>query len=185
MLKQASYSANSPQIYLQASPFLQITPIEKFCGLPQRTNCMLLQAWATEPAICRKKLYVATNLKGEIMTRFLLMAIAVPALTIFVSCETATAQHFHRHAGHRGRITYAAPVYSYAPVYRTAYVQPVYVQPVYVQPAYVQPAYGYNSGISINIGPSYGGSYYSGRPAYIGRQIGGFGHHHHRHHHHY
>jgi len=137
----------------------------------------------------KKRRYSSTNLKGEIMTRFLLMAIAVPALAMFVTCETASAQHFHGHTGHCGGIAYAAPVYSYAPVYRTAYVQPVYVQPAYLQrayvrPAYVQPAYGYNSGISISVGRSYGGgSYYRGRPAYIGRQFGGYGHHHHHHHH--
>ncbi len=123
------------------------------------------------------------------MTRFLLLAIAVPALATFVSCETASAQHYHRHAGNCGRVSYAAPAYSYAPVYRSAYVQPVYVQPVYVrqayvQPVYAQPIYRHNSGISISIGRSYGGgSYYGGRPAYIGRQTGGFGHHHHHHHH--
>lgn len=132
------------------------------------------------------------------MTRYLLLVIAVPALAMFVSCESAFAQHFHRHAGHHGRIAYAAPVYSHAPAYRTAYVQPVYVkpayvqstyvQPMYVQPSYLQPAYtqpfsGYSSGISISIGRGYGGgSYYSGRPVYVGRQVGGFGHHHHHHH---
>ena len=116
------------------------------------------------------------------------MAIAVPALAMFGSCETASAQHYHRHAGHCGRSVYAAPSYAYAPVYRTAYVQPAYVQPAYVQrtyvqPAYVQPAYGYNSGISISIGRSYGGgSYYSGRPVYGGRHYGAVGHHHHHHH---
>ena len=114
------------------------------------------------------------------MTRLLLIAIAVPALAMFVTCETASAQHFHGHTGHCGRIAYAAPVYSYAPVYLTAYVQRVSTQPAYIQPAYVQPVYGYNSGISISIGRSYcGGCYYGGRPAYIGRQFGGFGHHHH------
>lgn len=117
------------------------------------------------------------------------MAIAMPVFAMFGLCETASAQHYHRHTGNCGRSAYAAPSYSYAPVYRTAYVQPVYVQPVYVQrayvqPAYVQPAYGYNSGISISIGRSFGGGgHYSGRPVYGGRQFGGFGRTHHHHHH--
>ena len=140
-------------------------------------NCVLLHAWATTPSFCRHTLFVV-NSKGEIMTRFLLMAIAVPAMAMFVSCETASAQHFHRHVGHRGRIAYAAPIYSRAPVYRSAFARPVHVRPVYVQPLY-----RHNSGISIGIGRGYGGGFYGGRPAYIGRQIGGFGHHHHHHYH--
>jgi hypothetical protein len=127
------------------------------------------------------------ELKGEIMYRLLLMTIAVPALAMFGTSETASAQHYHNNHGcaYGGSYGYSAPAYSHAPVYRSAYIQPAYqaayVQPVYAQPvyrsAYVQPSYG----ISIGIGRTYSSGYYGGRGVNYGRSYGG--HHHHHHHH--
>ncbi len=77
------------------------------------------------------------------MKKFLLFGV-VAALAAFATTHTAEANDGCRVGGGYG---YAAPGYSYAPAYRTAYVQPSF-------------GYGLNIGI--------GGGYYGGYPAYGG-----------------
>jgi len=120
-------------------------------------------------------MFLSVCLKGEIMHRILMIALAVPALSLFGLSQTAQAQHYCGHGGGYygggygySRPIYSAPVYSYRPVYRTAYVRPSYGIGIGVGRTYG----GYGGGYSR----SYGGGYYGGnRGGYYG------GHHHHHH----
>ena len=84
------------------------------------------------------------------MKKFLLLGV-VTGLAVFATTHTAEANDG---CGVGGGYAYAAPVYSYAPVYRTAYVRP---------------AYGYG----LNIG--FGGGYYGGHGGYYGGHGGYYG----------
>ena len=83
-----------------------------------------------------------------------MIGIAVPALAMFGLSQTAEADHNCGYGGgyYGGGYGYGVPAYSYAPVYRSAYVQPSY-------------------GISIGFGQSYYGGnrgYYGGNRGYYG-----------------
>lgn len=113
------------------------------------------------------------------MNRILKIAIAVPVLALMAMGQSAQAGHNCGYGGgyYGGGYGYVAPVYSYAPVYRTAYVQPSYGISIGVGQGYYGVSQGYYGGGYGGYRGGYGG-YRGGYGGYHGGYHGG--HHHHR-----
>ena len=115
--------------------------------------------------------YPKVFLKSRKMNKILMIAVVVPALAMFGSNSTASAQS----CGYGG-YAYGAPAYSYAPSYQSAYFQPSYGYGR-IGVGFEQSYYGGHGGHYGGYGGNYSGygGHYSGHRGYSGGHVGHYG----------